>query len=107
MMKNLLIPSTTSKKMIDEDVVRHIANLSKIELRDEEVEKFKEDFKKIIEFFDQLDEIEADVEPTYHVLPLKNVFREDTPRKTLDREAVLANAKHRENGYFKAPRVVE
>ncbi len=93
--------------MIDEDVVRHIANLSKIELKEEEVKKFKEDFKKIIEFFDQLDEIEADVEPTYHVLPLKNVFRKDKPGKTLDRDAVLANARYKENGYFKGPRVVE
>ena len=93
--------------MIDEDVVRHVANLSKIELSDEEVESFKMDFEKIIEFFNQLDEIDADVEPTYHVLPIKNVFREDEPKKGLERERALMNARHREEGYFKGPRVVE
>jgi len=93
--------------MIDEDVVRYVANLSKIEVSEEEVEIFKRDFEKIIEFFNQLDEVEADVEPTYHVLPLKNVFREDIPGKCLDREEVLMNAKHKEDGYFKGPRVVE
>lgn len=93
--------------MIDENVVRHVANLSKIELRDEEIESFKADFEKIIDFFNQLDEIDADVEPTYHVLPLKNVFREDLPKKGLDREEALMNARHKEDGYFKGPRVVE
>lgn len=93
--------------MIDENVVRHVANLSKIELREEEVERFKADFERIIEFFNQLDEVDADVEPTYHVLPLKNVFREDVPRKGLERDEALMNAKHREEGYFKGPRVVE
>ena len=93
--------------MIDEDVVRHIANLSKIDVSEEEVEIFKRDFEKIIEFFNQLDEIDADVEPTYHVLPLRNVFREDVPGKSLDREKVLMNAKHKEDGFFKGPRVVE
>ncbi len=93
--------------MIDENVVRYVANLSKINVSEEEIEIFKRDFEKIIEFFNQLDEVEADVEPTYHVLPLKNVFREDIPGKCLDREEALMNAKHKEDGYFKGPRVVE
>ncbi|WP_457591404.1 Asp-tRNA(Asn)/Glu-tRNA(Gln) amidotransferase subunit GatC [Geoglobus sp.] len=93
--------------MIDENVVRHVANLSKIELRDEEVERFKKDFERIIEFFNQLDEVDADVEPTHHVLPLKNVFRDDVPGEGLDREKALMNARHKEEGYFKGPRVVE
>ena len=93
--------------MIDENVVKHVAELSKIEVREDEIELFKKDFEKIIEFFNQLDDIETDVEPTYHILPITNVFREDIPKKGLDREKVLANAKHKENGYFVGPRVVE
>ncbi len=93
--------------MIDDDAVRHIANLSKIEVDDDEIQEFKRDFERIIEFFNRLDEIDPDVEPTYNVIPLKNVVRKDMPRKPLDREKVLANAKFREEGYFKGPRVVE
>jgi len=93
--------------MIDDDVVRHVAELSKIEVDDNEIQEFKRDFERIIEFFNRLDEIDPDVEPTYNVIPLKNIMREDEPRKPLDREKVLANAKFKEEGYFKGPRVVE
>ncbi len=95
--------------MINRETVLHISNLAKIEIREDEIEKFINEFRKIIDFFNQLDEIEfnADVEPTYHVLPLKNVMREDEPKKSLDREEILKNARHRENGYFKGPKVVE
>ena len=93
--------------MIDDDVVRHVAELSKIEVDDDDIQEFKRDFERIIEFFNRLDEIDPDVEPTYNVLPLKNIMREDEPRKPLDREKILANARFKEDGYFKGPRVVE
>lgn len=93
--------------MVDRSTVLHVAELAKIELREEEIEKFARDFKKILEFFDKLDEIDPDVPPTYHVLPLKNVFRKDEPKESLPRELVLMNAKHKEEGYFKGPKVVE
>ncbi|MBE8540123.1 Asp-tRNA(Asn)/Glu-tRNA(Gln) amidotransferase subunit GatC [Geoglobus acetivorans] len=93
--------------MIDEETVRYVSNLAKIELKDDEVENYKNEFGKILEFFDQLDEIDPDVEPTYHVIPLKNVFRKDVPGKSLDRDEALKNARHKEEGYFKGPRVVE
>ena len=93
--------------MITEKDVLHVANLAKIELKPEEVAKFKEEFAKILEYFNMLDEVEEDVEPTYHVLPLKNVFREDIPSKPLPREEVLMNARHVEDGYFKGPKIME
>ena len=93
--------------MITEEDVHHIANLAKIELKPEEVEKFRREFQKIIEYFNILDEVPEEIEPTYHVLPLKNVFREDVPSRSLDREEVLMNARHVEDGYFKGPKIVE
>jgi len=93
--------------MITEKDVLHVANLAKIELKPEEVAKFKEEFAKILEYFNMLDEVDEDVEPTYHVLPLKNVFREDVPSKPLPREDVLMNARHVEDGYFKGPKIME
>ncbi len=93
--------------MITEQDVYHIANLAKIEIRSEEVDKFRREFQSILEYFDILDEVEEDVEPTFQVLPLSNVFREDTPKECLPREEALKNAKHVEDGYFKGPKVVE
>ena len=93
--------------MITKDDVLHIANLAKIQLTEEEVEKFKVEFQSILDYFDILDEVEEDVEPTFTVIQLKNVFREDRPGECLSREEALMNAKHVENGYFKGPKVVE
>ncbi len=93
--------------MVTKEDVIHVANLAKIELRDDEVEKFREEFEKILEYFDVLDEVPEDVEPTYQVHDLSNVFREDVPGESLPRELVLMNAKHVEDGYFKGPKIME
>ena len=93
--------------MISEEDVYKIANLAKIEIKPEEVEKFRNEFQNILEYFNILDEVEEDVEPTFQVLPLSNVFRDDNPKPCVSKEEALKNAKHVENGYFKGPKVVE
>jgi aspartyl-tRNA(Asn)/glutamyl-tRNA(Gln) amidotransferase subunit C len=96
-----------SNVMITREDVIHISKLAKVELKEEEIEKFRKGFQDILEYFGILDEVAEDVEPTFQVLPLKNVFREDAPKRSLEREKVLMNAKHSEEGYFKGPRVVD
>jgi aspartyl-tRNA(Asn)/glutamyl-tRNA(Gln) amidotransferase subunit C len=93
--------------MITDEDVYHIADLAKIELKPEEVGKFRKEFEKILEYFNILDEVPEDIEPTFQVHSLSNVFREDIPSKSLPREEVLMNAKHVEDGYFKGPRIME
>jgi aspartyl-tRNA(Asn)/glutamyl-tRNA(Gln) amidotransferase subunit C len=93
--------------MITEGDVLHIANLAKIEVREEEVERFVREFQSILDYFDILDEVDEGIEPTFQVLSLTNIFRKDKPKKSLPREEVLKNARHVEEGYFKGPRVVE
>ncbi len=93
--------------MITREDVYHIAELAKIELSDEEVERFRKEFEKILEYFSILDEVPEDVEPTFHVHNLKNVFRDDVPSEPLPRELVLMNARHVEDGYFKGPKIME
>ncbi|AEA46388.1 Asp-tRNA(Asn)/Glu-tRNA(Gln) amidotransferase subunit GatC [Archaeoglobus veneficus] len=93
--------------MITEEDVYKIAGLAKIEIKPEEVENFRKEFQSILEYFNILDEVTEDVEPTFHVLPISNVFRDDVPKPCLSREEALKNAKHIEDGYFKGPRVVE
>ncbi len=93
--------------MLTEEDVYKVAELAKIEICEEEAKKFRAEFESIIGYFNLLDEVDVDVEPTFQVLPIKNVFREDIPKKGLSREEALANAKHVENGYFKGPKIVE
>jgi aspartyl-tRNA(Asn)/glutamyl-tRNA(Gln) amidotransferase subunit C len=93
--------------MITKEDVEHISWLASIKIKDEEKDEFVEQFNSILEYFHQLDEVDTDgVEPTYRVLDLANIFREDVARKSLSQEEALKNAPRRENGYFKSPRIV-
>ena len=92
---------------VDPDQVRHIARLSRIELREEEIPRFADQFGRILDYFDSLKEIDTDdVEPLAHTQDLENIFADDQPSKSLDQEAALQNAPDQEDGYFKVPKVL-
>jgi len=60
------------------DEVKNIAKLARLELKEEEVEKFTTQLSSILDYIDQLNEVDTDnVEPTYQVTGLKTVVRED------------------------------
>ncbi|MEZ3115406.1 Asp-tRNA(Asn)/Glu-tRNA(Gln) amidotransferase subunit GatC [Halobaculum sp. MBLA0147] len=83
------------------DDVRHVAELARVALNDEEVATFTDQFGDILEYFDALDEVpEQDAEPE-----LVNVMRADEVRESLSQEAALSNAPESEDGYFVGPRV--
>lgn len=93
--------------MISIKDVEHVAVLARLELTDEEKIKFTEQMNGILEYADTLNKLDTTgVQPTYHPLPLKNVFREDEARASLSNEAATANAPEEENGYFKVPRIL-
>jgi aspartyl-tRNA(Asn)/glutamyl-tRNA(Gln) amidotransferase subunit C len=93
--------------MITKEDVEHISWLASIKIEDVEKDEFVEQFNSILEYFHQLDEVDTDgVEPTYRVVDLANIFREDVACKSLSQEEALKNAPRRENGYFKSPRIV-
>jgi len=58
--------------------VEHIASLARLELTDQEKEKFTKELSSILDYFEQLKEVDTEkVEPTYQVTGLENVMRED------------------------------
>lgn len=88
--------------------IEHVAKLARINFSEEEKEKFTNEFSGIIEFVNKLNEINTDgIEPTAHVLPIQNVFREDIVQESMDRDKVLQNAPLKEAGCFSVPKVVE
>ncbi|WP_226010218.1 Asp-tRNA(Asn)/Glu-tRNA(Gln) amidotransferase subunit GatC [Halomicrobium salinisoli] len=90
-----------SDDAVDPDDVRHVADLSRVDLDDEEVERFAAQFGDILSYFETLDEVpETDREAD-----LTNVMRPDEVRDSLDREEALRNAPETEEGYFKGPKV--
>jgi len=95
------------KRHITKEEVEHVAWLARIELTEEEKSLFTEQFNRILEFFRQIDEVDTkDIPPTYHVLNLVNVYREDRVGETLPKESVLRNAPRKEDNFFKSPRIV-
>jgi len=93
---------------ISAEQVKYVADLARLELSPEEQEEFTAQLNAILEYMDQLNELETSgVEPTSHVLPLRNVLREDVAGPSLTVEEVLANAPDQEQGHFKVPKIIE
>ena len=90
------------------DEVKHVANLARLAITEEEAEKFTNHLDAIISFAEQLNELDTEnVEPTSHVLDMKNVMREDVAKPGLPVEEVLKNAPDHENGQIKVPSIIE
>jgi len=93
--------------MIRKEELEHIAWLARIELSEAEKELFEQQLSSILDYFAVLDELDTtDVEPTYHVIGITDVIREDEPKEALSQAEVLRNAPKKEEGYFKSPRIL-
>lgn len=94
--------------MISKNDVKYVANLSRIHLPEDEAEKLTQSLESILQYVSKLEKVNVSgIEPTSHVLPLKNVFREDTPRPSLDIKTALKNAPEQHLNSFKVPKVIE
>lgn len=92
---------------ISKQDVEHVAVLSRLRLSENEQQNYTETLNSILEYMEILNRVDTtNIEPTAHVLPLKNVSREDVVHEPLDRELALANAPEEEDGCFKVPRIV-
>ena len=92
------------------DEVRHIAELARLRLSDEELHKYREQLSAILDYAARLGEVDTStIEPTATVLPLRTVLRPDRVRPSLPREALLENAPEADEaaGMFKVPPVLE
>ena len=91
---------------IGRDEVLHVAKLARLELSDDEIERFREQLSAILEAVGTVSELDlSGVEPTSHPLEVVNVWDEDEPRPCLPREEALANAPDPEDGFFGVPPV--
>jgi len=88
--------------------IGHIALLARLELSDREKELFSKQLGSIIRYIEKLNELDtSEVEPTAHVLPLHNVFREDEVQPSLPREQALLNAPERNDKFYRVPKIIE
>lgn len=93
---------------VDETIVRRVAKLARIAVKDDEVEHLKSELNAILAFVEELDELDvADVPPMTSVMPMKIRMREDRVTDGDDAQRVLANAPAREEDFYVVPKVVE
>lgn len=94
--------------IITNDDVRHLAQLSSLQMSDAEVESLRADIEKIINYINQLDELDTDgVEPTYQVTGLQNVWRDDEIiDSSVSRQQLLALAAEQSDNCVKVPKVL-
>lgn len=92
---------------IDLDQVRKVALLARLELTAEEEQQFTGQLSSIIDYFEQLNELDTtDVEPTTRAIELSNITRPDELRPFTGREAILQGAPDREDDFFKVPKIL-
>ncbi len=82
-----------------------MADIARLKLTEQEIEKFTKQLEDILSAFKSLDEVNTDkVKPSFHPQEISDVYREDKAEK-FDWNP-LANTKHKDGKYFKGPRVV-
>lgn len=92
---------------IDKKIVENVAVLGRLELSEEEKEEYTVQLNAILGYMEMLNKLDTtNVQPTAHVLPLKNVYRKDVVKPSMEREKVIANAPDKEDGQFKVPSIV-
>lgn len=93
---------------ITEETVQYVAALAKLSVSGEETKEVTKDLERILDYIATMDELDTDgVEPMSHVLPIKNVFREDVVVNEDDRNQLIKNAPMKKDGCFVVPKTVE
>ncbi len=87
--------------------VKYVANLAKIKLTSEEADKLQLQLENILAFFKELEGLNTEnVQPLSHVLDVKNVFREDVPKESINKKEILELAPEKNDDFIKVPKVV-
>lgn len=92
--------------MVSAEEVEKVAENSRLNLGEKEVEKFSGEFDEILEMFQKLDEVDTeDVEPAFHPVEVETETRDDEKEECLPLEEVFLNTGNEEDEQFKGPSV--
>ena len=86
--------------------VEHVAKLARLELTEEEKEKFTNQLGDVLKYVEQMNEVDtSNVEPMAHAIDFVNVMREDEVKYEQTKEELMKNAPDAEDGFFKVPKI--
>ena len=90
------------------DEVRHIAQLSRLAISEDETELYAPQLSKIIDYVEQLNNIDTStIEPTSHIIPLNNVMADDILGDSLPRLEALKNTPDTTGKFYRIPKIIE
>lgn len=93
---------------ISEQEVHHIADLAKLTLSDQEVQRLRHELNRILEYFQQLQQLPTEQVPgTSHAVQMENVYRSDEVTASLAVEEAVSNAPDQVDEFFRVPRIIE
>ncbi len=92
---------------IDREQVKKVAHLARLEITPEEEQQFTTQLSSILEYFEQLSELDTDeVAPTTRAIETSNITRPDELKPFPDKEDLLKEAPQQEGEYFKVPQIL-
>jgi aspartyl-tRNA(Asn)/glutamyl-tRNA(Gln) amidotransferase subunit C len=91
--------------MLSRDQVLHVARLARLQLSEEEIDRFAGELSKVLDYVETIEQLGNldDVPPTSHVISVENALRADEPRPSIPVEQALANAPDAAQGGFRVP----
>lgn len=94
--------------IVNDALVEKLANLARLELKEEEKAVMKDELEKMIGFIEKLNELDtSDTAPLLHVSNNQDIFREDKVEGQITSDEVFRNAPLHGNGFFKVPKVIK
>ena len=93
---------------VDKKTIENTAELAKLYLSDQDKEELTKEMSDIITYVEKISELEtSDIKPTDNIADLKNVFREDVVKESIDRSEIEKIAPQYDNNYFVVPKIIE
>jgi len=93
---------------ISKDTVKKLAKLAKLNLTDEEIDKYSQDLSSIMGIMEEIKSLNVkNVSETSRVTDEGNVFRDDVMTPSLTQSQALKNSKNTHNGYFMVDQILK
>ncbi len=92
---------------ITRDDITHVANLARLDMNEESIEKFAVQIDEILKYVETLESVDTEgIVPTSHAIFMTNAFRDDIEKQDYDKDSLLSNAPEKENGNYVVPKIV-
>ncbi|MFH1288399.1 MAG: Asp-tRNA(Asn)/Glu-tRNA(Gln) amidotransferase subunit GatC [bacterium] len=93
---------------VNKEVIKKIAKLANIDFEEDALEASAKDLNQILKYVEKLSALNTDgINPTFQVVPIENVYRDDIVQESLDLEHTLSNAPGKKGEFFTVPKIID